>query len=77
MAAAVGSLIGIVSGYYGGNIDFYVMRLMDILSSVPSFLLAIIVEVALGWGKAIFDMRLRLLQFHPSLGSFAHQSWAL
>ena len=51
MAAVVGSLIGIVSGYYGGNIDFYVMRLMDILSSVPSFLLAIIVEVALGWGR--------------------------
>jgi peptide/nickel transport system permease protein len=60
MAAAVGSLIGIVSGYYGGNIDFYVMRLMDILSSVPSFLLAIIVEVALGWGEGNFRYALAI-----------------
>lgn len=60
MAAAVGSLIGIVSGYYGGNIDFYIMRLMDILSSVPSFLLAIIVEVALGWGEGNFRYALAI-----------------
>jgi peptide/nickel transport system permease protein len=37
----LGTLIGLISGYYGGIIDTIIMRLVDILYSLPSFLLVI------------------------------------
>jgi peptide/nickel transport system permease protein len=48
---AVGLLIGIVSGYYGGWVDNLLMRLMDILLSFPSVLLAILIVTTLGTGQ--------------------------
>jgi len=53
-AAVLGSAIGMISGYFGGRIDFYVMRVIDALSSVPGFLLVIITECALGWRPGAF-----------------------
>jgi ABC-type dipeptide/oligopeptide/nickel transport system permease subunit len=45
-----GTLIGLLAGYKGGNVDSVVMRLMDILMALPSILLAIVVVAILGTG---------------------------
>ncbi len=43
-----GTLIGLLSGYHGGIVDSVIMRIMDILMSLPSILLAIVVVAILG-----------------------------
>lgn len=51
-----GTLLGALAGFYGGKVDSVIMRFMDILSSIPSVLLAIAISSALGGGlqNAIF-----------------------
>ncbi len=44
----IGGLLGLVCGYWGGSVDFVIMRLMDLLLSIPSTLLAILVVAILG-----------------------------
>jgi len=48
VAVAVGSLIGAISGYYGGKIDDVLMRLMDMLLAIPPMLMSISIVAALG-----------------------------
>ncbi len=47
---SIGLLLGAVAGYFGRVIDSVIMRLMDIMLSVPGLLLAIGVVAALGPG---------------------------
>lgn len=49
-ATIFGTLLGALSGFYGGKIDSIIMRCMDVLSSIPSVLLAIAISSALGGG---------------------------
>jgi peptide/nickel transport system permease protein len=44
-----GSLIGLISGFSGGVIDAVLGRFIDLLLAIPSFLLAVIVVVSLGF----------------------------
>ena len=48
LAFAVGSMAGLVCGYLGGWIDDIVMRVIDIVMSLPPFLLALSIAVVLG-----------------------------
>ena len=48
IALAVGCLFGAVAGFAGRIVDEVVMRLMDMLSAFPSFILALGVVAALG-----------------------------
>ena len=50
IALVVGGTLGAVAGYYGGKIDNFLMRLMDIQLAIPSTLLAIAIAAALGPG---------------------------
>ena len=47
-ALVFGGMLGAVAGYFGGLIDNVIMRIMDILLSMPSMLLALTVVAALG-----------------------------
>jgi peptide/nickel transport system permease protein len=47
-ALVVGTVIGVVSGYYGGLVDEALMRIMDAAMSFPPILLALTVMVVLG-----------------------------
>lgn len=47
-AMIVGSVIGIVAGYYGGRFDLLVMQTMDILLAFPSLILGLIIVAMLG-----------------------------
>jgi len=46
----VGSTIGVLSGFAGGRLDDAVMRLVDVLLSIPGLLLSLAVVTALGFG---------------------------
>ncbi|MCK9221979.1 MAG: ABC transporter permease [Limnochordia bacterium] len=53
IAVVVGTTIGIISGYVGGFIDEILMRLADIMLSVP--LLPILIILAAFFGKSIWN----------------------
>ena len=46
----IGLLVGSLSGYFGGWVDQFLMRLVDILMAFPGFLLAIAFTAVLGPG---------------------------
>ncbi len=48
--AAVGTAIGIASGYFGGKTDAFIMRLCDAVMGFPTILLALIIVAILGAG---------------------------
>ena len=48
LSGAMGTIIGIMSGYFGGNVDEALMRLVDITLAVPFILVALVVAVILG-----------------------------
>lgn len=47
-AAIVGVFIGSFAGYYGGYVDDIIMRLTDVLSSIPAMLLGMVIVSILG-----------------------------
>ena len=49
-SALFGAFVGLLSGYFGGFVDNIVMRLVDILMSFPSLLLAVVVLYVAGPG---------------------------
>jgi dipeptide transport system permease protein len=50
ISLAAGILFGLLSGFFRGTIDILVMRLMDIILSIPSLLLALAIVAILGSG---------------------------
>jgi peptide/nickel transport system permease protein len=50
ISMSIGTLLGLVSGYYGRWTDEIIMRSMDILFAFPAILLAIAIVAALGPG---------------------------
>jgi len=53
-----GVLIGAVSGFYGGFVDNVIMRITDVISSVPGMLFTMVIMTAFGQslGNMIFAM---------------------
>ncbi|MCD8076790.1 MAG: ABC transporter permease [Lachnospiraceae bacterium] len=49
-AALIGGCIGAVAGYFGGVLDNVLMRLIDVILSIPSMLLAISISAMMGTG---------------------------
>lgn len=45
-----GGAIRAIAGYFGGKIDNFLMRIMDIQLAIPTILLAIVISAALGPG---------------------------
>lgn len=50
MSMAVGLIVGVASGYWGGRVDSLLMRVVDVMLSFPSVLLAILIVTSLGVG---------------------------
>lgn len=46
----IGTILGIVSGYYGGIIDSFIMRIADVQLSFPSMLIALFIIAIFGRG---------------------------
>lgn len=50
ISAFAGIIIGSVSGYFGGRVDMVLMRILDVIQSIPGMLLAIVIAAAMGPG---------------------------
>lgn len=50
IAMIVGPLLGAIAAFYGGAADSVIMRVLDIMMSIPGLLLSVSVSIALGTG---------------------------
>jgi dipeptide transport system permease protein len=48
LSLAVGMILGVTAGYFGGYFEIIVMRVMDIILALPSLLLALAIVAVLG-----------------------------
>src|SRR5699024_9654706 len=62
VASAIGTLLGLIAGYSGGWQDYITMRVMDVLFSFPSILLAILIVSILGAGFRSIILAIALVQ---------------
>ena len=69
IGGGIGTLIGLVSGYFGGWVDEILMRIVDIKFSLPLILIAL--ALAIIWGASI-QLLMGLLAF-LIWGSFSRQ----
>lgn len=49
-SSVIGIALGCISGYYGGKVDGFLMRVMDVFSAIPALVLAIAICAVLGPG---------------------------
>lgn len=50
ISGSIGTVLGLVTGYFGGVVDMVIMRLIDILMAFPGMLLAIAIVAVRGTG---------------------------
>jgi peptide/nickel transport system permease protein len=50
ISTMIGGTLGTIGGYFGGRLDNFIMRCIDVILSIPSLLLAISVAATLGPG---------------------------
>lgn len=61
MASAIGIVLGLVSGYFGGKVDALIMRIADVQLSFPSMLIALFLMSILGRSVANILLSLMLM----------------
>ena len=49
ISAIIGVILGSLAGYYGGTSDNIIMRVSDVLASIPGLLLGMVIMVSLGF----------------------------
>ncbi len=64
-----GTLIGLVSGWYGGQVDEFLMRFVDFTLAVPFILIAIVVIIVMGQSLTVIILLLVIF----SWAGFARQ----
>ena len=76
IGAVLGTLVGALTGYFGGIVDAALMRLNDALTAFPSILLALVIISILGPGKK-YNVLLALgLVFIPSFARVTRTAFA-
>jgi peptide/nickel transport system permease protein len=58
MGTMSGALLGIVSGYFRGPVDYLAQRIVDVLMSLPGILMALV--IATGLGASLFNVSLAI-----------------
>lgn len=51
ISAAIGTVLGMVSGYAGGIVDVLIMRLVDVMLAFPAIVFALAISTLLGKGQ--------------------------
>ena len=64
-ALLIGTVIGLVAGYFGGKLDVIVMQVMDVLLAFPSLILGLIVVAMLGPSVANIAIAIALTAIPP------------
>ena len=63
IAGVIGSLLGLLAAYSGGRVDSMIMRTVDLLLSVPSILVAMMILAFLGKGVTNVVLTLVILEW--------------
>ena len=63
MSIGLGVMVGLLSGYFGGVVDFFFMRLVDVLSSIPWMILVMVFGMVFGRGLLSLVMVIGLLSW--------------
>ncbi|AUO06186.1 peptide ABC transporter permease [Paenibacillus jamilae] len=63
IATSIGAVVGIVSGYFGGWIDNLLMRILELIMSIPSFLVILLLSVFLKPGVGNIIVIIALLMW--------------
>ena len=58
VSLVVGSVLGVIAGYFGGAVEMVIMRIMDVFSPIPGMLLAICLTTA--FGRKIYILMLAI-----------------
>ena len=57
ISLAIGIVLGLISGFFGGWIDYLIMRIADVMLSIPSLLLSMVIMYTLGrYTNSIFSI---------------------
>ena len=64
-AAVTGIAIGVVSGFFGGWLDGLLMRVMDVVLSVPTILLALVLVAVMGGGLVPLILAIAIVGVPP------------
>ena len=75
LGAGLGTLIGALTGYFGGIVDEVLMRICDALTAFPSVLLALIILAILGPGR-LNVIGVLALVFIPSFARIVRTEYA-
>jgi peptide/nickel transport system permease protein len=65
ITASIGTVLGVISGYFGGRIDDFLMRATDAALSFPGILLALLLAVSLGPSYWTVVLALSILGWAP------------
>jgi peptide/nickel transport system permease protein len=63
IALSIGTVIGLLSGYFGGRIDAIIMRVVDLQLSFPAMLIALLLIASLGRGLENVILALVMVQW--------------
>lgn len=63
IAAVLGTLVGLISAYAGGRVDAVLMRIVDLLLSFPTILMALMILAYMGKGIGNVVLTLVLLEW--------------
>jgi ABC-type dipeptide/oligopeptide/nickel transport system permease subunit len=77
LAMVLGTVLGLAAGYYGGRLDFWIMRAADIVLAFPSLLLAMVVSYTLGGGIISIFIALSAVKWASSARVIRAQTMSL
>ena len=72
LSMVVGVTLGLISGFVGGRVDAFIMRVCDVMLSFPSILVALLID---GVGRAIFPDAHESLAFGVLIFAIALTGW--
>ncbi|MCE2912711.1 MAG: ABC transporter permease [Pseudomonadota bacterium] len=72
LSVVVGVGLGLLSGFAGGRVDAFIMRVCDVMLSFPSILIALLID---GVGRAMFPNAHETLAFGVLIFAIALSGW--
>ena len=61
LAGLLGVSLGMIAGYFGGSIDNIIMRIVDMMMSIPPILMAILLAASLGGGMTTIILSIMVI----------------
>jgi peptide/nickel transport system permease protein len=72
LSMVIGVTLGLVSGFLGGKVDAFIMRICDVMLSFPSILVALLID---GVGRAVFPNAHESIAFGVLILAIALTGW--